>query len=84
LKGGQPEAGHAQRVIRYANDWTEAIEHELWPMLDQGLKEVSPGSTVYSERDFGTPDIAFQHDSGAVVERMREGRVAMYPMQPMI
>ena len=78
---GQPESRHPQRMMRNAQHWPEAVFRKLLPVIDGGLHQAPPRLAILAQRAFRFAKVALQHHRGAIVERVRQRRFAMNPLQ---
>src|SRR2546428_13218387 len=75
LRGGesiQSQARQQQRVSREAGHGAENFRSQLSPLVSEGSHEGAPGVAIALERRFSIKEIAFQHPSRSVLQRMRQ------------
>ena len=84
LERGQPEARHAQRMMRNPQYWPKSVFRELPPVVSRGLHQTPPSLAVYAQRAFRLPKVALQHHCRSIVERMRQRRISVDPLQSVI
>ena len=53
------------------------------PVRCEWLQEATPAFAVAAENRFGVAEIALERDGGAIIERMREGRRRVNPLEAM-
>jgi hypothetical protein len=53
------------------------------PVRCERLQEAAPAFAIATENRFGVAEIALESDGGAIVERMREGRRRVNPLEAM-
>jgi hypothetical protein len=84
LEGSQAEARHEKWVTRDANHRAKTIFCELAPVIDDRLYKVAPGCAVDTEFGLSSAKIAFEYDSGAVIEWMSQRCFAVDPFQSVV
>src|ERR1700733_2819884 len=80
----QGESCHQKRVLGKQSNGPEHLRSEFRPTIDKGLNESDPRIAVCAERSLRRLKIALQNNRRAVVERMRNRRGRMNPLQPVI
>jgi uncharacterized protein (DUF305 family) len=68
-------------MMRKAQHRPEAVFRELLPVVDGGLHHAPPRRSVLAQRTLRFSQAALKHHGGAIVERVRQRRIAVYPMQ---
>ncbi len=62
----------------------ETVLRELLPMIDDRLHEAAPWLAVGAQFPLLIGKIALEHHGGAIVERVRQGRFAVDPLEPIV
>jgi hypothetical protein len=78
------ETGHQEWVTRNAQHWTEGTLGELFPPVDDGLHETTPGFRVRTEFPILIGEIVLQHHRSAVVQRMSKWSITVDPLQAIL
>jgi hypothetical protein len=84
LKCAHSKTRHAQRMAWHTNDGPEAVLCKLRPVIYERLNQPPPCAAVGAKRALRIIEIALKHNGGAIVERMRERRIAINPFKAII
>ena len=84
LKGGQPEARHAEWMTRNAERGRKDVFSELLPIIHGWLDQAAPRITIGAESALRVTEAALKNHRGAIVEGMGERRIAVDPIEPVI
>ena len=82
LKGGQPEARHAEWMTRNAERGRKDVFSELLPIIHGWLDQAAPRITIGAESALRVTEAALKNHRGAIVEGMGERRIAVDPIEP--
>ena len=77
----QSEARQQQGMPRKQVNRTQDFRRQYLPMFREVTHEPAPLLTVFAEYSFGVAEVALQGHGRSVVERMRQGRRRVDPLQ---
>src|SRR6266478_5058332 len=80
-KSREPKTCQQKWMAREYMQRLQNFPGEISPALGERLRQAAPALAVLAERRFGIAEIALEHHRGAVIQRMRERRRRMNPLE---